>query len=91
MASGCVPVTSQAGAWPWIIQPGFGAVFESGSSTSLAGKLAPLMANIENLDHLAMVARNAASQQYSIQREASQLNQVYCHLLSATSKLLPAP
>jgi mannosyltransferase len=91
MASGCVPVTSQAGAWPWIIQPDFGAVFESGSSTSLAAKLAPLMTNIENLDHLAMVARNAASQQHSIQREASQLNQVYCDLLSATSKLLPAP
>ena len=85
MASGCVPVTSEAGAWPWIIQPNFGAMFQTGSATSLADQLASLMADMPKLDDLAFAARDFACQHHSIQGEASRLNQIYSKL--ATNSL----
>jgi mannosyltransferase len=85
MATGCVPVTSEAGAWPWIIQPNFGAMFQTGSASSLASQLSQLLTDMQKLDHLASVAREVACQHYSIQREASQVNQIYSQL--ATNSL----
>ena len=83
MASGCVPVTSQAGAWPWIIHEYFGGMFQTGSAESLRSTLLPLMSNPDQLKQLAVLAREAAVGQYSIQVEADALNLTYLKLMAA--------
>ncbi|WP_254994410.1 glycosyltransferase family 4 protein [Cyanobium sp. Aljojuca 7D2] len=85
MATGCVPVTSEAGAWPWIIQPNFGAMFQTGSASSLASQLSQLLTDMQKLDRLASASREVACQHYSVQREASRVNQIYFQL--ATNSL----
>ena len=87
MATGCVPVTSEAGAWPWIIQPNFGAMFQTGSATSLASQLSQLLTDMQKLDHLASTAREVARQYYSIQREASRVNQIYSQLATDSLRI----
>lgn len=49
MATGCVLVRFGVGVWPWITQPDFGLVFQTGSATSLANQLAPLMTDMQKI------------------------------------------
>jgi len=83
MASGCVPVTSGAGAWPWIIQAGFGCSVLTGNMADLAGALAELVANPAELAAMSRCAREQAVNDYSIERESSQINALYVRLIDA--------
>lgn len=80
MASGCVPVTSQAGAWPWIIRADFGCTVETGAWRPLADALDRLIADPQRRVAMAARARCVAAQQYSIDQEASLINAVYARL-----------
>lgn len=77
MASGCVPVTSEAGAWPWIIQPSFGISVETGAVPPLVGALTELIEHPERLASMAAAARSSAVQRHSIQQEAQEINRLY--------------
>lgn len=80
MASGCVPVTSQAGAWPWIVRPELGSIVATGAVAPLVTALSALVNAPEHLTTLAAMARRVAVQCYSIEHEASQINQLYAKL-----------
>lgn len=77
MASGCVPVTSQAGAWPWIVRPEFGLIFENGDHLQLAAALRDLMSDEGRLQAMSAKARMVALQEFSIEEEAAQINSLY--------------
>jgi mannosyltransferase len=80
MASGCVPITSQAGAWPWIIRPEFGVMTESGESESIISALQSLMADPTRLSAMAAAARNVAINKFSVDQEASHINALYAKI-----------
>lgn len=80
MASGCVPITSQAGAWPWIILPDFGCIVETGQLAPLVAELEGLMSAPGKLADLAANARRVAVQRYSVVQEAAQINRLYFQL-----------
>ena len=80
MASGCVPVTSQAGAWPWIIRPEFGAMTETGELQSLISALQSLMVDPIRVVSMAAQARIVASNKYSVDREALLVNALYASI-----------
>jgi mannosyltransferase len=80
MASGCVPVTSGAGAWPWIIRPAFGVLVETGEVEPLVAALAALIADSGQLASMAAEARRVAERDCSIQREADQIHALYARL-----------
>lgn len=82
MASGCVPVTSLAGAWPWIVNSDFGRTVNAAESGSWVAALAELIGSPELLPNLAIRARRAAVEHYSIEHEAAQINDLYASLQS---------
>lgn len=77
MASGCVPVTSQEGAWPWIISPDVGVTVETGKLMPMVSALDALMSDDQRLSALAKHARRVVVQNYSVELEASQINRFY--------------
>jgi mannosyltransferase len=80
MASGCVPVASGAGAWPWIIRPAFGVLVETGEIEPLIATLGALIADSGQLATMATEARRAAVRDCSIQREVDQIHALYARL-----------
>lgn len=80
MASECVPVTSQAGAWPWIIRPEFGVMTETGELDGLISALQSLMADPIRVAAMAAEARRVAGDKYSVGREASLVNALYASI-----------
>lgn len=82
MASGCVPVTSGAGAWPWIIQPEFGCAIETGQVASLFSCLDALTGNAVVLDEMAVAARSTVVAKFSIDHEAECIYKLYHRLAS---------
>ena len=80
MASGCVPVTSQAGAWPWIIRPEFGVMTETGELESLISALQSLMVDPIRVASMAGEARSVVSDKYSVDREALLINALYANI-----------
>lgn len=77
MASGCVPVTSQAGAWPWIVRPEVGVLFETDQLASLIASLESLLADPDQLNGMALAARERVSNHFSILSEAELINALY--------------
>lgn len=80
MASGCVPVTSGAGAWPWIIQSEVGILVNPAHSGSLADALEGLLSCPSQVDKRAVKARCLAEKAFSIQRESNLINALYAEL-----------
>jgi mannosyltransferase len=80
MASGCVPITSQAGAWPWIIRPEFGVMTESGEREGMITALQSLMADPIRLAAMAAEATSVARNKYSVDREAALINALYAKI-----------
>ena len=82
MASGSVPVTSGAGAWPWIIRPAFGCATETGEVAPLFSCLDALTGDAERLDQMAAAARSVVVNEFSIKSEAEYIYQVYDGLIN---------
>jgi mannosyltransferase len=82
MASGCVPITSQAGAWPWIIRSEFGLRTESGELESLISAIQSLMMDPVRVAAMAVQARSIARNEYSVDREAALVNSLYAKIAS---------
>lgn len=82
MASGCVPITSQAGAWPWIIRSEFGLRTESGELESLISAIQSLMMDPVRVAAMAVQARSVARNEYSVDREAALVNSLYAKIAS---------
>ena len=82
MASGSVPVTSGAGAWPWIIRPAFGCATETGKVAPLFSCLDALTGDAERLDQMAAAARSVVVNEFSIKSEAEYIYQVYDGLIN---------
>lgn len=80
MASGCVPVTSRAGAWPWIIRPEFGVLVDTGELPPLVAALEGLMSDAGRLAAMAAEARRAAEREFSIEREVERIQALYARL-----------
>lgn len=80
MASGCVPVTSLAGAWPWIIRADFGVSTATGVLPPLIEALDGLMGEPQRLETMAAMARTTALRDFSIQREVEGLEALYREL-----------
>jgi mannosyltransferase len=80
MASGCVPVTSGAGAWPWIIHPAYGVLVETGEVEPLVAALGALIGDSGRLASMAAEARRVAEHDWSIQREVDQIHALYARL-----------
>ena len=77
MASGCVPVTSQAGAWPWILRPEFGVLLATAQVAPLVNALEPLLLDQWRLSEMAATARKVAFKEFSIDRESEHVNALY--------------
>ena len=82
MASGCVPITSQAGAWPWIIRPEFGVMTKCGEPESMILALQSLMGDPIRVAAMAEEARSVARNEYSVDREAALVNALYAKIAS---------
>lgn len=82
MASGCVPVTSGAGAWPWIVRPEFGVRVETGSLPSLIAGLESVLADPQGLPVRQALARTVAMEEHSIHQEVAALQSLYAELRS---------
>jgi mannosyltransferase len=80
MASGCVPVTSDAGAWPWIVTAEFGRTVQTPAMPAWVAAIAELMGAPEQLSSMATIARTAALDHYSIEYEAAQISHFYASL-----------
>ncbi|MEB3332726.1 MAG: glycosyltransferase family 4 protein [Synechococcaceae cyanobacterium] len=83
MASGCVPVTSGAGAWPWILRADFGVLVETGNLASLIAGLEGLLADPAALQSMQTTARAVAVAEHSIAAEVAALHQLYAELSSS--------
>ena len=80
MTSGCVPVTSGAGAWPWIIRPEVGLLVGPAHPSSLAAALDQLLCSPSQVETMAAEARCLAEKAFSIQRESNLINTLYAEL-----------
>jgi len=80
MASGCVPVTSEVGAWPWIIRPEFGIIVKTGEVAPLIGALRELIEDGQRLDLMAAQARHQAVLIHAIDHEVKMLKDLYQRL-----------
>ena len=81
MASGCVPVTSTAGAWPWIIQQDFGCAIEMAQPAPLFACLDAMVGDAVRIDLMASAARSIAVAAHSIQHEVDSIHQLYDQLI----------
>jgi len=81
MASGCVPVTSTAGVWPWIIHHDFGCAIDMGQQAALFACLDALMGDAVRLDQMASAAKSKAVAAHSIEHEADCIHQLYNQLM----------
>jgi mannosyltransferase len=81
MASGCVPVTSTAGAWPWIIHHDFGCAIDMGQPAALFACLDALVGDAVRLEQMASAAKSKAVAAHSIEHEADCIHQVYSQIM----------
>jgi mannosyltransferase len=81
MASGCVPITSEVGAWPWIIRPEFGIMVKTGEVAPLINALREVIEDAPRLDQMAEHARYYAMLAHTIDHEVQMLNDLYQRLL----------
>ena len=81
MASGCVPVTSHAGAWPWIINSEAGELIETGSKSALVNAIEKLIVDPLRLNRMAASARELSIKSHSIMNEARDISKIYNKLL----------
>ena len=82
MACGTPVVTSDTGAWPWIVDSEIGGIARAGDLKSLTEEIRLLLSDHVRLRKMGVVARQRVVGHYSIEGEANALNQLYRHLVS---------
>ena len=82
LACGTPVVTSDTGAWPWIVDSEVGGVVRAGDLESLTEKIRLLLSDRVRLRKMRVVARQRVVTRYSIESEANALNQFYRQLMS---------
>ena len=82
LACGTPVVTSDTGAWPWIVNSEVGGVARAGDLESLMEEIRLLLSDHVRLRKMGVAARQRVVGHYSIEGEANALNQLYRHLMS---------
>ena len=82
MACGTPVVTSDTGAWPWIVDSEIGGIARAGDLESLMEEIRLLLSDHVRLRKMGVAARQRVVGHYSIEGEANALNQLYRHLMS---------
>ena len=82
LACGTPVVTSDTGAWPWIVNSEVGGVARAGDLESLTEEIRLLLSDRIRLRKMGVAARQRVVMQYSIDGEANALNQLYRQLMS---------
>ncbi len=84
MASGCAVVASRTGAFEYIVKPGeTGALVPTGDADALAGALQALMQDSETIARMGRAGRERVTAEFSIEKEAEGIAQVYRAVLDA--------
>ena len=82
LACGTPVVTTDTGAWPWIIDSEVGGVARAGDLESLTEEIRLLLSDRVRLRKMRVAAQQRVVANYSIEREANALNQLYRNLMS---------
>ena len=82
MACGTPVVTSDTGAWPWIVDSEVGGVVRAGDLERLTEEIRLLLSDRVRLRKMRVVARQRVVMHYSIESESNALNQLYRQLMS---------
>ena len=82
LACGTPVVTSDTGAWPWIVNSEVGGVARAGDLESLTEEIRLLLSDRIRLRKMRVAARQRVVMHYSIEGEANALNQLYRQLMS---------
>ena len=82
LACGTPVVTSDTGAWPWIVNSEVGGVARAGDLESLTEEIQLLLSDRVRLRKMRVAARQRVVMHYSIESEANALNQLYRQLMS---------
>lgn len=88
MACGCAVLTSEAGAWPELVDGAVGRRFETGSLASLTRELALLLDQPDELRAMGRRARQRALARHSLEGEANAIDALYRHLLEGAGRPL---
>jgi len=84
MASGCAVVASRTGAFEYIVKPGeTGALVPTGDAQALADALITLMQDPEKIVSMGSAGRDRVTAEFSIEKEAEGIAQVYRAVLNA--------
>ena len=82
MASGAAVLTSHAGAWPDVVQPGVqGYLSRTGDADDVATKLDALLSDHAQTTAMGQAGRIWVEQHYSVKREAEQLTEFLLSLV----------
>ena len=82
LACGTPVITSDTGAWPWIVNSEVGGVVRAGDLESLTEEIRLLLSDRVRLRKMTVAARQRVVMHYSIEGEANALNQLYRQLMS---------
>lgn len=86
MACGCAVLTSEAGAWPELVDREVGRRFQTGNLASLTQELARLLDQPDELRAMGRRARRRALARHSVEVEASAINALYRQLLEGAGE-----
>ena len=82
LACGTPVVTTDTGAWPWIVNSEVGGVARAGDLESLTEEIRLLLSNRVRLSKMRVTARQRVVMNFSVEGEAKALNQLYRQLMS---------
>lgn len=86
MACGCAVLTSEAGAWPELVDGEVGRRFQTGNLASLTEALALLLDQPGELRAMGRRARRRALARHSLEAEAGAINGLYRQLLEGAAQ-----
>jgi mannosyltransferase len=84
MASGCAVLASRTGAFEYIVQPGqTGELVPTGDVDALAVAVKKLMSDTRTIEHMGRAGRARVTAEFSIEKEAQGIADVYRTVLQA--------
>ena len=83
MASGCAVVASRTGAFEYIVEPGkTGELIPTDDSDALADAVKKLMSDVSTIEHMGRAGRARVTAEFSIEKEAQGISDVYQAVLN---------